>query len=65
VQLVQAATAPTLRGAANQPLAVALTWQIAAPADYNISLRLLDAEGYIWSSREYEAAWAPAAGRSR
>ena len=61
VQLVQAATAPTTAQAANQPVAVALMWQIAAPADYNISLRLLDAEGYIWSSREYEAAWATAA----
>jgi hypothetical protein len=58
VQLVQAATTPAIAVAANQPLAAALTWQIAAPADYNISLRLLDAEGAIWSSREYEAAWA-------
>ena len=61
VQLVQAATAPTAAQAANSPVAVVLTWQIAAPADYNISLRLLDAEGYIWSSREYEAAWTTAA----
>ncbi len=58
VQLVQAASAPAIAQAANQPVAVALTWQIGAPADYNISLRLLDDTGYVWSSREYEAAWS-------
>lgn len=61
VQLVQAAVAPTTAAAANQPVAVALHWQIAAPADYNISLRLLDATGYIWSSRDYAAEWATVA----
>lgn len=58
VQLAQAAAAPDLAAAANQPVAVALTWHVVTPADYNISLRLLDAAGYVWSSREYEAAWA-------
>ncbi|HHY56077.1 MAG TPA: hypothetical protein GYA08_11640 [Chloroflexi bacterium] len=57
VQLLQAATSPELAVAANQPVAVTLTWQITTPADYNISLRLLDDAGYIWSSREYAAAW--------
>jgi len=57
VQLVQAATTPAVVTADNAPVAVALTWQVVTPADYNISLRLLDAAGYIWSSREYEATW--------
>jgi hypothetical protein len=58
VQLVQAASAPATAEAANQPVAVNLAWQIVTPGDYNLSLRLLDATGYVWSSREYEAAWA-------
>lgn len=58
VQLLQAATAPSSVAATNQPVAVTLTWQVATPADYSISLRLLDAEGYAWSSRDYAAAWA-------
>ena len=61
VHLMQAAVAPTIVAAVNQPVAVALRWQIAAPADYNISLRLLDATGYIWSSRNYAAEWATVA----
>ncbi len=58
VQLTAAATEPAAVPAANELLSVALTWQVTAPADLNISLRLLDASGAVWSSREYATAWS-------
>ena len=58
VQLVAAATMPETVAAANEPVAVLLTWRVAEPIDLNVSLRLLDEQGGVWSSREYASAWA-------
>ncbi len=58
VQLVAAATTPATVAAANEPLALLLTWRLPEPANLNVSLRLLDEQGQVWSSREYAAAWA-------
>jgi len=58
VQLVAAATTPDTVAAANEPVSVLLTWRVAEPADLNVSLRLLDDQGDVWSSREYAAAWS-------
>ncbi|MFO7635260.1 MAG: hypothetical protein R6W76_22130 [Caldilinea sp.] len=60
VRIVEAAATTGLIEASNQPVAVELTWEIAEPVDLNVSLRLLDETGYIWSSREYAAAWSSA-----
>ncbi|GIK71828.1 MAG: hypothetical protein BroJett021_08160 [Chloroflexota bacterium] len=60
VRIVEAAVAEGLVEAANQPVAVHITWEIVEPADLNISLRLLDSNNQIWSSREYAVAWSSA-----
>jgi hypothetical protein len=59
-RIVEAAVAEGVVEAANQPVAVNITWEIVQPADLNISLRLLDQNGQIWSSREYAADWSSA-----
>lgn len=58
VQLVGAATTPATVAASNEPVSALLTWRVADPADLNVSLRLLDEQGQVWSSREYATAWA-------
>jgi hypothetical protein len=58
VQLLAAATAPETVEAANQPISVQIMWQIAESTELNISLRLLDEAGAIWSSRDYAVDWS-------
>ncbi|MBK8798083.1 MAG: hypothetical protein IPM07_17895 [Anaerolineales bacterium] len=58
VQLLVAATTPESVEAANQPISAQLTWQVAEPTKLNISLRLLDDAGSIWSSRDYAVDWS-------
>ena len=58
VQLTASAIADEWVEAANQPVAVRLTWQVVEPTDLNVSLRLLDRNGYRWSSREYAVNWS-------
>jgi hypothetical protein len=67
VKLLEASVADESVEAANQPVAVTLTWQIVEPTDLNISLRILDDAGHIWSSREYAATWSstPAGSQQR
>ncbi len=61
VQLLASGVEPGQAIAANVPIALTLTWQLIEPTDLNVSLRLLDADGQVWASREYAAAWAPTA----
>ncbi|GIV68378.1 hypothetical protein [Caldilinea sp.] len=58
VKLVEAGVEGDGVEAANQPIAVTLDWQVVEPADLNISLRILDDAGHVWSSREYAADWS-------
>ncbi|MCS6828395.1 MAG: hypothetical protein NZ553_17405 [Caldilinea sp.] len=58
VKLVEARLGSGRVEAANQPIAVTLDWQVIEPADLNISLRILDDAGHVWSSREYAANWS-------
>ncbi len=58
VQLVAAGVGPEETVAANQPLAVALTWAgdvINEPAagDLGATVRLVDSAGYTWAARTY------------
>lgn len=61
LRLTAAGIAPAAAAAANQPLAVQLAWQPAQAGKYNVSLRIQDDAGHVWSSREYEQDF-PAAG---
>ncbi|MFN8469169.1 MAG: glycosyltransferase family 39 protein, partial [Caldilineaceae bacterium] len=63
VKLLAAGIAPTAAASANVPVAAALVWQGNTPGDANLSLRLQDKDGYVWSSREYESK-LPAAGET-
>lgn len=58
VRIAAAAVADAVLEAANQPVAVEIEWVIVEQADLNISLRLLDQTGQVWSSREYTADWS-------
>ena len=53
VKLLAAGIAPKAAASANVPVAATLVWQGHEPGDANLSLRLQDKEGYVWSSREY------------
>jgi hypothetical protein len=59
VRLLRAGTAPPAVESANMPLAATLAWQGEGLTEANISLRLQDAGGHVWSSREYEATLPP------
>lgn len=65
VRIVAAALSEGLIEAANQPAPVEIVWEIVEPADLNISLRLLDQAGQVWSSREYAANWSSAVAGDR
>lgn len=65
VKLLEVGVADGRAEAANQPVAATLTWQVVEPADLNISLRILDDAGHIWSSREYATTWSTAPTGSR
>ncbi|MBW7884873.1 MAG: hypothetical protein H3C34_19980, partial [Caldilineaceae bacterium] len=61
IQLRAAGVAPVVATAENTPVAVSLVWEAHTSARLNVSLRLLDNSGQVWSSREYAAAWATTA----
>lgn len=63
VKLLAAGIDPTAAASANVPVAAALVWQGQEPGDANVSLRLQDKQGHVWSSREYERK-LPAAGET-
>jgi hypothetical protein len=65
VRLQGAAIAPAAAQSANEAVAVALEWATPLSGDgpaqpVNVSLRLQDAAGHVWSSREYRRDLPPA-----
>lgn len=64
-QLVDAGFGPAEAASANEPLSVDLVWQLdSPPADYFVTLRLLDSEGRAWAERDYAPPGSLAAGES-
>ncbi len=67
VTLVTAGVAPAEPESANQVLAVTLSWRWNDPqaGPLRVTLRLVDRQGRVWSSRDYEplGTWAVAEGQ--
>ena len=60
VRLVAAGIAPAAATSANSPVAISLVWERRAVSDLNVSVRIQDAQGHVWSSREYAQTGAGA-----
>jgi 4-amino-4-deoxy-L-arabinose transferase-like glycosyltransferase len=63
VRLLGSGIGPTTVASANVPVAATLVWLGNEAGEANVSLRLQDREGHVWSSREYERT-LPAAGET-
>jgi hypothetical protein len=59
VRLAAAGAAPQAAASANTPVAATLVWEGKGLDAANISLRIQDDAGHVWSSREYEQALPP------
>jgi hypothetical protein len=54
VRLVGAGVAPAEIASANQPVNIALAWEVLGdPRDLDVTLRLRDGQGHTWANRNY------------
>lgn len=58
VELLGATIGEQQAQSANVPLPVTLVWRAQTPTELIVSLRLIDATGYVWTTREAEPEWA-------